>query len=123
MNCKVEVFDIDLVEETWSLKFIFECESVSLTCTFDVHEPYLHSYEDWFEVARGERDIHLYMGNGEGSIRSSKDGKALKFTAHPSGGGGDVVSTVSVPVELISEKLIDALKEARESGLLFPTRK
>jgi hypothetical protein len=61
--------------------------------------------------------LHLYTGNGEGSI-SNKAGFTT-FTAAPSGGGGDVQATFTIESSVLCSEFNKALLYAQKEGFRF----
>jgi hypothetical protein len=85
--------------------------------TYVVYYPNKHSVEDWEALADGKRNLECYQGNGGGGFRVV--GATIEFNANPSGGGGDVDLTVSLPLAVIAGPLRAAIRAAAAEGLQF----
>ena len=107
---------IDSDEEVnWT--FSIHIEVYGIIMTFDVLEPYLHTYSDWQKLFNSRHTIQCYMGNGEGSL--TNDGSNIVLIAAPSGSGGDVSAKITIPHSVILEKLKKAFEEFKEKNYMF----
>jgi hypothetical protein len=102
-------------DSLWALRFYVKIGEIRFV--FIVTEPYLLTCDAWMDLARGKSSACLYQGNGEGSI-DVKNGN-YKFTAWPSGAGGDVISCFSLPIGAVSKPLMAEIKKARARGWRF----
>jgi len=84
---------------------------------FVVTEPQLHTVGDWMDLADGKKNLLCYQGNGGGGFTIK--GSDIEFDANPSGAGGDVYLTVSLPLSLVAGPLRDVIKRAQAEGLPF----
>lgn len=93
--------------ECWMLCFDFK--EGSLSYRFDVHEPYIHTKQEWLDLAEGKI---LYCGNGEGNIKNDNDD--MVFVSCPS-------AQLTIPRHLIVDKLKTVIEEADKKGFRFHT--
>ena len=100
-------------DEISYLEFNFVLE-FGIKFSFKVDEPYLCTFEEWEKLANGNGTVSLYQGNGEGSIESKND--EMIFVAAPSGSGGDVTSTFTIPLAHVSSELKRVLDEVKKEG-------
>jgi hypothetical protein len=102
-------------QDSWMLHFTGRYGASQFL--FVVTCPEDHSVEDWMALADGKRDLECYQGNGGGGCRLK--GNNIEFNANPSGGGGDVELTVSLPLALVARPLREAIQGAVAEGLPF----
>lgn len=104
-------------ERTWSLLFSFRWPD-GHAFQFNVSEPYMSSHEEWLSLAnKHTKFLGLYQGNGEGSIEHAGD--QFRFTAAPSGAGGDVRAAFVCPTERVVTPLLAAIGKATQAGMPF----
>jgi len=98
-------------DEVFEFHLDFKFEYVK-TSVF-ISEPYIIKLEYWNKMISSiennqKFNIYLYQGNGDGSI--SCDGENVIFKALPSGAGGDMMVSISIPINKYKELLISNLK-------------
>jgi hypothetical protein len=97
-------------------------EKKGIKAVFTISSPEDISHEEWMEFIHGKTNsLSFYQGNGEGSI-SVRDGQ-MTMIAHPSGGGGDVHSEVTVPANPALAELEIALQVAADGGCRFAPKR
>jgi hypothetical protein len=91
----------------WTLSFVVEFQC-GPKFTFVIEEPYL--VDDKLRALAAGKDTYIqcYQGNGRGAV-ALRLGE-MDFIAAPSGAGGDVSSTFTLPAAAVLPKLRDELK-------------
>ena len=103
-------------EILWSMEFQFKLGEFKIF-NFHIYEPFLTSSKQNWEnlfIPNVNTCIGFYQGNGQGDILVKNE--IISFIAHPSGGGGDVISTTNFPLNIILPSLRKMLDEADEKG-------
>lgn len=99
---------VECVEDQYC-EVLFKYTDGNIHFEFAVTEPGLITSKEWTELVSGDhgKRIFFYQGNGEGSV--TVDGDKLLFVSHPSGDGGDTISTFKISkhptLEILAAKL------------------
>jgi hypothetical protein len=113
----VELVEDECVEVGMKFTIIARDDAV-MRYTYTVWEADLLPLAKWRAMCDGIVGMYpFYQGNGDGYIQITDDGM-MQFVGAPSGAGGDVKGTMSIPHAIVKPQLESAVALAQERGLL-----
>lgn len=113
----VTIITVDAGNRCWELIIKVKCENFSFR--YRILEPYQFPMKEWIDFANGKRQMmNLHGGVGEGSMSVDQSGMC-NFHTIPCGGESDAVSDVTIPFDILSDKLRCAILGAHKKGFEF----
>lgn len=113
-----DIIDDESPMDNWGISI--EIDTGIVLYKYDIDEPYMRSFNRWKALISGARGISFYDGNGDGCIDCT-DGNYI-IVAAPSGSGGDVHATLTIPQAHLSPLLDGVIGMVYARGYKFDKR-